>query len=74
MAKLQAYAELRELIERQSAELNRFLLGAQNSLPEEDFVELRKIVAQIMGAGHYDAFLAIAETFPTLKPAWAAES
>jgi hypothetical protein len=74
MTKIQAYSALRELVEQQSAELNQFLLGAQNSLPEEDFVELRKIVAQIMGAGHYDAFLAIAEAFPNLKPAWAAES
>ena len=74
MTKSQAYCALNELVERQSTELNQFLVDARDSLPEGDFVELRQIVAQIMGTGHYDALLAIGEAFPNLKPAWVSES
>ncbi|MBN9038235.1 MAG: hypothetical protein J0H53_19400 [Rhizobiales bacterium] len=71
VTKPEAYGRLLRLVEDQGRELNAFLADMQGQMAGDEFDRLREIVARIMGNGHYDALLAIAEEVPALKPAWA---
>ncbi len=68
--KKDAYERLLRICEKQGAELDQFLLDIQGTVADEDFAKLRLMVGEIMGYGHYDRFVAIAQEFPELKPAW----
>jgi hypothetical protein len=65
-----AYEKLLRICERQGAELDGFLGDIQNQVTKEDFDKLRRMVGNIMGKGHYEAFESIARDVPELTPAW----
>ncbi|AZO09970.1 MULTISPECIES: hypothetical protein [unclassified Mesorhizobium] len=70
MTRKDAYERLLHLCEKQGAELDGFLGDIQNQAAKDDFDKLRRIVANIMGKGHYEAFESIARDVPELTPSW----
>ena len=70
ISKKEAYSQLLAICERQGAELNRFLSEVEGRIADDDFAKLREMVANLMGNGHYDTFVAISQELPELKPTW----
>ncbi|ESX15372.1 hypothetical protein [Mesorhizobium sp. LSJC264A00] len=70
MTQKEAYETLLRLCEKQGADLNQFSFDIQGHASEEDFNNLRRIVAYIMGYGHRKAYESIARDVPELTPDW----
>lgn len=70
ISKKEACSQLQLICERQGAELNQFLSEIQGRMAAKDFDVLREMVADLMGNGLYDTFVAISREFPELKPTW----
>lgn len=70
MTKVEAYTQLKRLVEQHGAEFNQFLAEIEGHLSDEDFKQLRLIVGGVMGQGHYEALVAISNEMPELTPQW----
>lgn len=59
---------LMQILLRQSAELNSYLLDIQGNCSEIQFKKYKKIVAYVMGSMLLDGINVLAEEFPDLRP------
>lgn len=68
MSNKAAARKLIELLMRQTAELDSFLIDIRATCNESEFTKYKKMVGRIMGSMLLDGINVLSDEFPDLKP------
>jgi hypothetical protein len=63
-----AAEKLIQILVRQGAELNSYLLEIEDTCSESEFAKFRTIVGRVMGSMLLDGINVVSNEFPDLKP------